>query len=381
MKLEHYINTIIYSDNRSDLRLFKQILRLFSLAYKGGSDIRRRLFRTGVRKTAHLPCAVISVGNITAGGAGKTPMTIYLADRLKRMGYDTAVVSRGYGGQAEKRGGIVSDGISVLMDAKTSGDEPNMIARRLEGVPVVVGADRHAAGMLAVREFDPRVIILDDAFQHIRLNRDIDLLLLDYQKPFGNTYLLPRGPLRESPAALLRADAIIFTRFDPGTEQTEHLPENLIRHCKVFKSRHAPVITRWIPKNAPLSVKSPPDTGLPELSLISGKRVFLFSGIADNSRFKETVEQLKARIAGTCFFPDHHAYSARDIKEIHLRANELSPDFLITTEKDYSRISDGVTWPADLFVLDVEIAFSESEEHEFLQFIAHRLLKLRVSRC
>ncbi len=380
MKIEKYVNTVVYGDGGNDLRFLAALLQSAALAYGAGVGVRRALYRRGVLKTKRLPCAVVSVGNITAGGVGKTPMTIYLAEQVRRMGYKAAVVSRGYGGAAEKTGGIVSDGVSVLMDSKRSGDEPYMMARRLRNIPVVIGADRYSAGMLAVREFDPQVIILDDAFQHIRLNRDIDLLLLDYQKPFGNNHLLPRGPLRESPAGLSRVDAVIFTRADTAIQKGGYAPANLIPNRPVFKSRHEPTIRRYIEKNTLSPVGASVKNQLIGPAYISSKRVFLFSGIADNSRFKETVEKLGGCIVGTRFFPDHHAYSARDMQEIQRSVMETSPDLLMTTEKDYSRISGNIVWPADLMVLDVSISFTESEEAAFLRFIEQRLLKQRMNR-
>uniref|UniRef100_UPI0035937661 tetraacyldisaccharide 4'-kinase n=1 Tax=Desulfococcus sp. TaxID=2025834 RepID=UPI0035937661 len=181
---------------------------------------RARWYETGRLPSRRLPCGVVSVGNITVGGTGKTPMALRLAREFACAGRRTVIVSRGYRGRAEAEGGIVSDGGSLFMTADAAGDEPFMMAESLIAagldVPVVVGRNRHAAGMTAVFRFAPEVVILDDAFQHLRLRRDLNLLLLDGTAPFGNGRVLPRGPLREPLSALARADAVILTRCPPG---------------------------------------------------------------------------------------------------------------------------------------------------------------------
>ena len=185
-----------------------------------------------------LPCKVICIGNLTVGGTGKTPMTMHVAQELKRLGYNTAIVSRGYRGGAEGRGGIVSDGQSIQMGPEQAGDEPFMMARSLSGIPVIVGKNRYAAGMLAVSEFQSDVIVLDDGFQHLRLKRDIDLVLLDRLHPFGNSYLLPRGTLREPISSLERGSACILTRCrtnrnDSATPLIELL-KKFLPHDRIF---------------------------------------------------------------------------------------------------------------------------------------------------
>ena len=187
-------------------------LTLLSKAYGAGVRLRRDGYALGFLKSRKLPCTVISIGNLTTGGTGKTPMTIYVAERVRQLGYRVAVISRGYKGAAEKNGGIVSDGNAILMDPNTAGDEPFLLAASLKGIPVLVGHDRYQSGMKAINRFQTEVVILDDAFQHLALFRDLNLLLLDSTMPFGNGRLLPRGTLREPAAALRFSDALIMTR-------------------------------------------------------------------------------------------------------------------------------------------------------------------------
>ncbi len=187
-------------------------LRWVSYAYGFLMRARARLYQDGILAARRLPCRVVSIGNITAGGTGKTPMTIRVAKMIRDQGYRVAVISRGYRGRLEKRGGIVSDGSTILVGPRDAGDEPYLMASLLEGIPVVVGSRRYEAGLLTVAHFRPHVIVLDDAFQHLRLQRDLNILLLDSRAPFGNGHVLPRGRLREPLRALGRAHVFVLTR-------------------------------------------------------------------------------------------------------------------------------------------------------------------------
>ena len=174
----------------------EKFLSIASRAYGWCVRLRTAAYDQGMIKAKRLPCVVISIGNVTMGGSGKTPLTIYIAKKLCHLGYRVAVLSRGYGGKAEKSGAIVSDGSQIFVSADVSGDEPYMMAQQLASTPIIVGADRYRSGKIAVRSFNPDVILLDDGFQHRRLARDLDLVLLDASKPGGNGYLFPRGVLR-----------------------------------------------------------------------------------------------------------------------------------------------------------------------------------------
>ena len=189
-------------------------------------------------------CAVISVGNIAVGGAGKTPAVQYVARLLQENGARVAVVARGYGGALAKRGAIVSDGQRIFHEAREIGDEPLLHARALPGVPVVIGIDRVRAAQIALEKFAPDVIVLDDAFQFYSLHRDLDVVLCDARRPLGNGFLLPRGTLREETSALHRADVLLLTRADRATAtQLSSSRERLRALCDApfFECEHAPV--------------------------------------------------------------------------------------------------------------------------------------------
>ncbi len=244
LRFKQKIESIMNSKGDPPLPPLALLLHCMSIFYGAAQRLRATSYQHRVIPSRELPCKVISIGNITVGGTGKTPMTIYVATEIKRAGFNVVIVSRGYKGRAEKHGGIVSDGRRIYMDADQAGDEPYMIACRLNDIPVVVGKDRFAAGMLAIDKFQPDVIVLDDAFQHLKLKRDLDLVLLDHRRPFGNTHLLPRGVLREPVSSLARGAACILTRCRSGAEEaalsSSAQIQMLVPGIPVFTSSYVP---------------------------------------------------------------------------------------------------------------------------------------------
>jgi len=316
--------------------------------------LRAHLYLMRLRPVHKLPCFVISVGNLSVGGTGKTPTALYLASRLNADGYKVVVISRGYRGRFEARGGVVSDGRKVLAGVRDSSDEPQILARLLEGVPVIVGANRNLAGKRAVQQFKPDVIVLDDAFQHLKLNRDLDIVLLDCKRPLGNGYTLPAGELREPARALGRSHAVVLTRCPAdgkgappgaGDQLAEFFPG------PIFKSRHKPVIRDIVAVHGTQGVEQ----------TLSGRRVFAFSGVAKNEDFLYTLSGLGCEVVASRGFPDHHFYSERDLAGICRRAQALAVDCIVTTEKDHVKIDPALRWPLDLAVVGVEISFGEDE--------------------
>jgi len=371
--LKRKIESVMHADNAASPEPLASLLYGISALYAAAQKLRAFGYRQGLLSSRGLPCRVISIGNITVGGTGKTPMTIYVARKLQQLGTSVAVVSRGYKGGAEKSGGIVSDGRNLLMDADQAGDEPFLMASRLQGIPVVVGKNRYESGLLAIREFHPEIIVLDDAYQHLKLKRDINIILLDHHRPFGNAHLLPRGTLREPTVALSRASACILTRSPQATDQDVSDKRGGIKsampHLPVFKSFHEPYF---------YLVKSGLQTPLDEISEflspheivdIKQRRVFGFSGIARNDDFQRTVGAAGFNAAGYCDFGDHHRYSPGDMEDIAQAAQGAGADCLITTEKDYVRISSQLMpLSRDLVVVGVRIGFG-GDGAEFIAFI------------
>lgn len=347
---------------------FKALLFLLSKVYGKIVKTRLRNHRTGRLKSKRLPCFVISVGNITVGGTGKTPMTVYVAELVRQMGYKVAVLSRGYKGTFEASGGVVCNGHSVCCTPKESGDEPYMMAQTL-GVPLLAGKKRYALGIKAIEQFNAQVIILDDAFQHIQLKRDLDIVLLDAQNPFGNGALLPRGPLREPVSSLERCDTVIFTRSDvKGCEPSRY--HKWLGEKPVLKTRHCPGIFKILSASGHELDKKTTDNFLMENRK---KRALLFSGIANNSDFKKTCETMGMTIAGHLEFPDHYWYKAEDMALVLNQYKKLKADFIVTTQKDYVKIDNEFVIPKDLVVVGVSIKFMKNHDKNFKSLIKERI--------
>lgn len=293
------------------------LLYAASIAY--GIGVRARLFsyRSGILPTHRIPAKVVSVGNLTVGGTGKTPVAIFLAEFFRNDRKKVAILSRGYGGSA--RGvSVVSDREGVLMGPAEAGDEPYLMATRLPGVPVVVSPDRVKAGLFALERFSPQVVILDDAFQHIRLERDINIVLMDSREGFGNGYLLPRGVLREPVSGLKRAD---FALVKGGK------PEG--RTLELLRSHSVPYIAFSYKPDSLYDIDS--GKGLP-LESLRGLKVAAISGIARPDSFIRSLEELGSTVSASLEFPDHHSYADADSRAITEKAR--GADLVVTTEKD-----------------------------------------------
>jgi len=376
ISIKKKIEKVITGDNKNEYDWFMSFLSMASKVYGGAVKLRRIFYENGIFSSKRLPCPVISIGNIIVGGTGKTPMTIYVARVVKQLGYKVAIISRGYKGSAEKIGGIVNDGKVLLMTPENAGDEPYMMASTLKTVPVVVGKNRYKAGMLALRKFDPDVLVLDDAFQHLKIWRDIDLVLIDSRRPMGNGHLLPRGVLREPVSALLRADAIMLTRSDaPSDPQTIPYYLKLKRYLygkQTFKAYHIPYIHKVI-RGEKSILGGNSETSLTfDSDFIKGRNAFVFSGLANNQDFHRILKGLKCIVINSLEFSDHHFYSGEDIKNITESAKRSGADCLITTEKDFVRIADINRWSVDLVVVGIEISLGPDADL-FNTFIKSRL--------
>ncbi len=374
-KIKKKIEAIMRGGGKSRFFSLESFLFIVSLSYGGAVKLRESCYRKGIIKSKKLPCKVISIGNITVGGTGKTPMTIHVAELVNQLGYSVAIISRGYKGGAEKTGGIVSNGQSILMGADSAGDEPFMMASKLKNSPVVVGRNRFETGLLAVKKFNPDVIVLDDAFQHLKLERDIDIVLLDNRHPFGNTHLLPRGILREPVSSLLRGDVFVFTRSDSVSDSVKATSlaklKGFRRGRPVFYSSHVPYLYKVKKgKNVPSMISQ--SSYSCDFEFLKGRKVVAFSGIAINNDFRRTVEGLKCYVTDFLEFPDHHLYSDDDFYKILRSVRDANTDFILTTEKDYVRIAHRITWPVDLVVIGIKIFFGD-DDAAFSAFIKSRL--------
>ena len=368
-KLEKRLTQISNSNYEPGIFSFEWFAVAISYGYGLGVRFRLWLYRKGILKQKNLSCFVISVGNIVVGGAGKTPMAIYLAQVLKKMGKQTLVVSRGYKGKYKDSSAIVSNGDKIFLGAKNSGDEPYMMAKR-RAFPVVIGKDRFKAGIKAINAFNPDVIILDDGFQHLKLKRDLDLLLLDYISPLGNNRLLPAGGLRESPQmSAQRTDALIFTRCRNVDENVE-TNEKLLQHyqdCPRFKTFHRPFVFKHIVGSS--NFKNP----ITDVKELKGKKAVLFSGIAKNASFYNTMKDLGINVLDHLEFKDHYRYKEADILTINNLADPVCADVVLTTEKDWAKLDQNLKWDLDLIVIGIQIEFEHPKKFE--SFLNSRLKK------
>jgi tetraacyldisaccharide 4'-kinase len=294
--------------------------------YSGAVRLRNRLYDAGLLRVRRLDTPVVALGNLTVGGTGKTPVTGFLAEALRARGFDVAVLSRGYG-RASREPRLVSDGRDLLAGAAGAGDEPLLLARDHPGVAVAVAGDRVAAARLLPPPRQPRIVLLDDAYQHRALHRDANLLLVDAESPFGNGRIVPLGPLREPLVGVRRADMILLTRGDGS------IPPSLRRVLE----RHHPTAPVFHIALRPRLLRGP-DGELAPLAALAARPVFAFSGIARPERFEGDLRSTGARLAGTRRYADHHPFSDADLEAIAAGARSAGAECLVTTEKDRVRL-------------------------------------------
>lgn len=299
-------------------RLIRLVLLPAALIYGLVLRLRSAAYRRGVFRSRSLPRPVVSIGNITVGGTGKTPITALVARFLLARGVKVAVLSRGYSGKLEGKAAVVSDGSRILLTAEECGDEPFLLASTVPGLAVVIGADRYAAGQLALQTCSPDLFLLDDGFQHLRLRRDLDILLLDAVRPFGNGWCLPAGLLREPRQAATRADLVIFTRCPRGETPISPLPDK-------------PLCRAWYE----LDVLCPLTGGSPiRLDNLRGRKVAAFCGIAEPDYFFASLRGAGLSLAATHAYRDHEPYDTERIAELEAFIAASGAEFVLTTEKD-----------------------------------------------
>ncbi len=312
-------------------RVWRAVLAAAAAGYRVGVGLREWSFASGVRTVRRLSCPVVCVGNLTVGGSGKTPCAIALAQWFRARGRMVGILLRGYG----RRGSgvvIAADPEGIRASWQEVGDEAVLLARRLPGVPVLVGGDRFQAGGEAVRRFGVAVLVLDDGFQHRQLHRELDLVMVDATDPFGGGRLLPRGRLREPVAGLRRAHAIILSR----TDQAPNLPA-LRRHLEEIVPGRPQILSR----HRPSRLVDPADGTEEPLPTLRGRRLLAVSGIASPEGFHRTLTDLGGILTGALVFPDHHPYDRADLLRVDRTAQETRAELIVTTEKDAIRMQAG----------------------------------------
>jgi len=325
------------------LEIFLFPLLAVSWIYGVVVRLRKTLYQRGLFKSRRLPCKVISVGNITLGGTGKTPLVVALARELLKRGMSVGILSRGYKGMKEGQGGIVSDNKRIYLTPAESGDEPFMLARMLPGVPVLVGKKRYEMGIYAHERFGMNVLILDDGFQHLRIKRDLDIVLIDARRRFGNGHLFPRGPLREPLRCLRRASMFVLAKAEPSLPLNE-IESVLSYHAPAVPLYHSRYKSAFFMEAAPRKMFPP--------HVVQGKRVFAFAGIADPGYFIYLLKRLGADIVKEIHFPDHYNYDLKDV--LMLREHSKTVDLFVTTEKDFVKLQRLPLDDIPLYILGIE---------------------------
>ena len=324
--------------------LWSPALTPVSALYGAVLETRARLYGSGRLSSSRAACPVVSVGNLTLGGTGKTPFVEFLARRFRFEGKRPAILSRGY--RRRSTGVVVvSRGDGPVVGPNEGGDEPVAMARKLPGVPVVV-AERRAEGARAAVALGADLLLLDDGYQHLSLARDVNLLLLDAADPFGGGKLPPAGRLREPLSAIARADAIVFTRVNRG----EPLPE--ARATIARWNPEAPVFTArlrcaglWDESGSPVAD-----------SRLAARRFIAVCGIANTAGFAASLAELELRPEELLAFPDHHRYSRRDLERIRRAADSTGSAWIVTTEKDAVKLEGKTSLPVVTLRLEVEVA-------------------------
>jgi tetraacyldisaccharide 4'-kinase len=362
--LEQYAIEVILG-RRQGLRavLLRNTLYFLSFIYLWIVQLRLFLYRKRLLKERQLGCLVISIGNLTVGGTGKTPVVEMFARALHKGGRRVAILSRGYksvDGRKKLRflekllkqspsypPRVVSDGRRILLDSSTSGDEPYMLASNLKGVAVVVDKDRVKAGLHAIKELNVDTLLLDDGLQYLHLKHRLDIVLVDRHAPFGNDFLLPRGTLREPPRNLRRASYILITKCNG--ESNAPLIDRIRQYnrtAEIIECAHKPLYLQNVYK----------DDQAP-LSYLDGLYIGSFCGIAAPESFEGGLRQLGARIELSRHFADHHRYTEKELQSFLQRCLRRDVSAVITTEKDAVRfpVLENVTVPIYFLRVEIEI--------------------------
>jgi tetraacyldisaccharide 4'-kinase len=330
------------------------IMMPLRVVYSAITRARLAAYRSGLFSVSTLPVPVISVGNLTTGGTGKTPLVEWvcraLVDHIKKDA-KVCVLTRGYGRANPQEQVLVSDGTSILTDDRQAGDEPLLLAKNLLGVAAVIAnADRVAAGQWAIASLGAHAFVLDDGFQHLRLARDFDIVAIDATNPWGDGGLLPHGRLREEVTGLSRADCIVITRSEQ-VESLDYLQDTIrkLSLAPIFTSRMVTSVLRTIQGNA---------LGK---NVLAGASVGAFCGIGNPASFFNHLQREDCRLAFTQAFPDHHVYQQAEINTVVDRAKAAGATALVTTAKDAVKLG-AINIDLPCYILEIEISVDQNEK-------------------
>ena len=338
----------------------RPLLLVISQVFKTFVLIRIQAYKRGWLKTETVKTVVISVGNLTVGGTGKTPVVDFLVKEFQRRKKRPVILSRGYkrkDASTPRRLRFCED---KTIDPALFGDEPYLLALRNPEVPVYVGSSRIITAHSAEEKDHPDVLLLDDAYQHLAIHRDLNLLLIDAEQGFGNSHLLPFGVLREPINQWVRADAIILTKSNLAASDSvlQMLKHELNVSCPVFNFNYEIQSLTRLDGKSKLNIHE-----------IKTKRLLLTSGIAQPKGFEKLLVQQGVEISGKIEFPDHHDYRNEDVQKILNQQKKLHPDYVLTTEKDAVKLRSFPELHEHVWVLEMETRPENPWNEFFAEFL------------
>jgi tetraacyldisaccharide 4'-kinase len=355
MVKEYYLSILSGQQSGFIAAIFKSTLSTFTLPYLTVLNTRSTLYKKGILRSTRLPVKVISIGNITTGGTGKTPLVEFSVKYLSEIGKKVAILSRGYGGNSssQESNEIVNDECLALKE-------------NIQDVPVLAGRDRVKNGKKAINEFGVDCVVLDDGFQHFKLKRDLDIVVIDALNPFGGGNLIPRGILREPLKNLKRADLFIISHCNQSNEQTiKSIYTTLNRinsDAPVCESNHSPV-----------HIDNIIDGTILETEWLKGKRIYALSAIGNPESFAFTLKELDADLIRHRVFSDHHNYTQAEIDDVTSEAQSLGAEAIIVTQKDMVKIRKMNIKDVNILSLKIEIQITKGID--FFKEAMDRVLK------
>jgi len=352
------------SDNMLCGSALKIVLRLLAYPYEAGARLKMWAYEIGMLRSIRLSACVISVGNITVGGTGKTPTAQKVARMLYNKGHRVVILNRGYRSHWDGEIGIVSDGNKIYMTAYEAGDEAYLMAKSLPGIPVIIGKNRSVSGTFAVQKMNAQVIIMDDGYQHWQLKRDLDILLVDTLNGFGNGCVLPRGILREPLTHLDRAGIFLMTKADQSSRLAKVQLVDAIRRY----NKQAPIATSVHQQLSFAEIADwykGIDGNVRSLESMKGQKVMVFSALGNPQSFEQSVAACGLEIVEAVRYPDHHDYGMQEMQYINERAEKLGATAIITTGKDAVKVPTEFIYfdrGVDLYILNMDIEIIENKE-------------------
>lgn len=372
-----YVYQIAYGPETTIMGwLLLGLLRGMAYLYAFGVYCKLSLYKSGLVKKERLNCCVISIGNITVGGTGKTPTAQKMAVLIRDMGFRVVILNRGYRSHWDKEIGVVSNGEKIFMTAHEAGDEAYLMAKTLPGIPVIIGKNRAVTGRYAVEKMGAQVIIMDDGYQHWQLERDLDVVLVDTLNMFGNGYVLPRGMLREPLQNLDRGDLFLLTKTDQSSKLARlQLRQTIAQYnekAPVIESIHHPKnfveIADWY-KGITTNAKS--------LEELKGKDVIVFSAIGNPSSFEQTLSSIGLNILEAVRYPDHHDYGMLEMQYISEQASAKKAVAMVATAKDAVKIPTEFIYSdreIPLYILNMDICITDGLD-KFTEYVVKAIKK------